>query len=58
MQADSQKSHKNVDIKNLKENKIDDIGNIKMPEKVEIKQEKKKSDLKQDVKFNKKVKQE
>lgn len=58
LQADSQKSHKNVDIKNLKENKIDDIGNVKMPEKVEIKQEKKKSDLKQDVKFDKKVKPE
>ena len=58
LHAETQKQVKDVDVKNLKQNKVDDIGNVAMPEKVDIKKENKKSDFKQDVKLDKKVKSE
>jgi hypothetical protein len=44
--VDFNKKIKDIEVNNIRENKIDDIGNTSMPKKVNIKREFKKSDFK------------
>jgi hypothetical protein len=53
MEADSQLAVKDVEIKNIHEQKINDIGNTSMPTKLNIENEFKKSDYCDDVDYDK-----
>ena len=56
LQADSIRAFKDAQVNNIKENKIDKIDGVSIPDKVEIKKEVKKSDFRKDVDLNKPVK--
>lgn len=53
LDAEPLKALKNVDIGNLRERKLDDVGNVTMLEKYDIAEEHNKSEFKQDVTFDK-----
>lgn len=54
LDADSQKAEKDIDVKNIHEEKMDDIGNdVMMPDKYDIVKENKKSDFRKDVQIGK-----
>lgn len=54
LEADSQKFYKDAEVNNIHEQKLDDIGNTVIPEKIEIKDKILKSDYQEDVSVGKK----
>ena len=56
LDADSQKAQKNVEVNNIHENRMGDLGkDVVMPEKFDIKRENRKSDFRKDVQVGKPV---
>jgi hypothetical protein len=54
LEADSQKFYKDAEVNNIHETIIDDIGEVSIPEKIEIKDKILKSDYQEDVSVGKK----